>query len=211
MTSQFTDFEIIRAAGIEEIPAAARILLGAFDGNENARLGLGYARAFLRSFINTESRALHVARENGRVIGFAASERSDLRAERYRQLRPAAAAAFLRRPWLLANPDVFRMVRQRLTLDDDDRLPLSWFLTLIAVDPETQGRGIGRRLLSEFEDEGRRRGFDRATLFVRTDNSRARGLYERAGWRERAGADGVRAIYETPLAVERSQPIARAR
>ena len=53
----------------------------------------------------------------------------------------------------------------------------------LAVAPEHQGRGIGRRLLRAAIDEARARGARRLTLRVLGHNLPARGLYEAAGFR----------------------------
>lgn len=53
----------------------------------------------------------------------------------------------------------------------------------LAVAPEAEGRGYGRRLLAAAEAETRRRGCDRVRLEVRADNARAAALYDAAGYR----------------------------
>jgi ribosomal-protein-alanine N-acetyltransferase len=53
----------------------------------------------------------------------------------------------------------------------------------IAVTSKAAGGGIGSRLLSAAEDAARRRGADRLHLEVRAGNTKAVGLYERAGYR----------------------------
>ena len=53
----------------------------------------------------------------------------------------------------------------------------------IAVVPEHRGKGIGRALLTAIEDEARRRGCAKITLEVRSDNTLARDLYRRCGFR----------------------------
>lgn len=52
----------------------------------------------------------------------------------------------------------------------------------IAVDPEQQGHGLGRRLLTQLTDEARGAGADALLLEVRADNEPARNLYLRAGF-----------------------------
>jgi ribosomal-protein-alanine N-acetyltransferase len=52
----------------------------------------------------------------------------------------------------------------------------------LAVDPDYQGRGIGRRLMNYILDEGRRRSMTSAMLEVRPSNVRARALYESFGF-----------------------------
>ncbi len=52
------------------------------------------------------------------------------------------------------------------------------------VDPDYQGRGIGRHLLEAGLGYLRRRGHEKVGLWVGEKNARARRLYERAGFRE---------------------------
>ncbi len=53
----------------------------------------------------------------------------------------------------------------------------------LAVDPDVQGRGVGRALLEAAKAEVVRRGADRLTLRVLGGNATARRLYARAGFR----------------------------
>jgi ribosomal protein S18 acetylase RimI-like enzyme len=59
-------------------------------------------------------------------------------------------------------------------------------LYAINVDPEYWGRGLGRELLSEVTHELAAFG-DTAVLWVVTENTRARDLYESAGWVDDGG------------------------
>jgi len=54
-------------------------------------------------------------------------------------------------------------------------------LLLLAVDPDSQGKGIGRQLLSNFIEESRRQGASRIHLEVRDGNS-AIEVYRAAGF-----------------------------
>lgn len=53
---------------------------------------------------------------------------------------------------------------------------------LVAEEPSAQGRGLGGRLLEATEAWARDRGFRRITLKVFGTNTRARALYEKAGY-----------------------------
>jgi ribosomal protein S18 acetylase RimI-like enzyme len=53
----------------------------------------------------------------------------------------------------------------------------------IAVRPAARGRGIGRQLLAAIEADARELGCCKVTLEVRSDNHRAKALYEDAGFR----------------------------
>lgn len=57
-----------------------------------------------------------------------------------------------------------------------------WAIEGLAVHPDAQGHGIGRRLVDAAVDEVRRRGGRRVTLHVLGGNAGARRLYETAGF-----------------------------
>lgn len=54
----------------------------------------------------------------------------------------------------------------------------------LAVDPDYQGRGIGKRLADECLDGLRRAGIPRAMILVAEDNPRARTFWRICGWEE---------------------------
>jgi ribosomal protein S18 acetylase RimI-like enzyme len=57
------------------------------------------------------------------------------------------------------------------------------YLYALRIKPAFQSRGLGTRMLIAAEIELRRRGMDTASIGVEKDNSRARALYERQGYR----------------------------
>ncbi|MFM7325620.1 MAG: GNAT family N-acetyltransferase [Nodosilinea sp.] len=72
-------------------------------------------------------------------------------------------------------------------------------LTLLAVDPAYQQRGLGQWLLMRLLMDARQRGLDRATLEVRCSNQVAILLYQGLGFqvlgpRQRSYADGEAAL-----------------
>src|ERR1700682_15424 len=58
----------------------------------------------------------------------------------------------------------------------------------LAVDPDYQGRGIGKRLVDECLKGLRRTGVKRAMILVDEENPRGREFWKRAGWAEQHGA-----------------------
>lgn len=56
-------------------------------------------------------------------------------------------------------------------------------LYCLAVDPRRRGEGFGAAVLRALVDDARRHGVTRLWLQVRAENTAARGLYERAGFR----------------------------
>ena len=57
------------------------------------------------------------------------------------------------------------------------------YVSILAVAQDAEGQGVGRALLKAAEDWGRSKRFAKLTLAVFTDNRRAKGFYERQGWR----------------------------
>ncbi|GLW31937.1 GNAT family N-acetyltransferase [Actinoplanes regularis] len=55
-------------------------------------------------------------------------------------------------------------------------------LVYFAVDPESWGAGVGRRLLTHVDDLARLAGIGSLELWVIDDNERAIQVYERSGW-----------------------------
>jgi len=54
----------------------------------------------------------------------------------------------------------------------------------IAILPEYRSRGIGTRLIASAEKMARERGFREVCVGVDIENTRARSLYERLGYRD---------------------------
>jgi GNAT superfamily N-acetyltransferase len=69
--------------------------------------------------------------------------------------------------------------------DEDGQARLG-MLYAIHVDPDHQGGGVGRALMSDAQEAIRAAGYPRAALWVLERNERARRFYERGGW----SADG---------------------
>jgi ribosomal-protein-alanine N-acetyltransferase len=67
-------------------------------------------------------------------------------------------------------------------------------LLTLAVDPALQHQGHGRRLLTAFEAESRKRGATETLLEVAATNTNARALYKTAGYTE----SGRRPRYYSP-------------
>ncbi len=58
----------------------------------------------------------------------------------------------------------------------------SYYLCAMGVAPSFRGRGVGAALMEAAMAKGRELGYDRVSLLVSGDNSRARALYERFGF-----------------------------
>lgn len=65
-------------------------------------------------------------------------------------------------------------------LEEDD----SYYICGMALFPEHRGRGIGTRLLALAEEHARDKGFEKVSLIVFEQNTGAKQLYDRTGYRE---------------------------
>ncbi|MCC6862438.1 MAG: GNAT family N-acetyltransferase [Bryobacterales bacterium] len=109
-----------------------------------------------------------------------------------RKNRGYLAAQLLMRGGLLRNPEfrsragqAVRLVLPRKPADPQAR-PAgkgeTFGILSIAVDPASQGCGVGRRLMQACEAIARERGFAGMELTVAVDNHQAIRFYEREGW-----------------------------
>ena len=71
----------------------------------------------------------------------------------------------------------------------------SYYISGMALLPEHRGRGIGARLLQLAEEQAREQGYKALSLIVFEQNSGAKRLYERYGYREVKRAT----VYPHPL------------
>lgn len=74
-----------------------------------------------------------------------------------------------------------------IRIGTDPEEPAAGHVYSLYVHPNTQGLGVGTRLLAAADDRFRRDGMDEATLWVFTANAAARGFYSRLGWQPDGG------------------------
>ncbi|HKI85669.1 MAG TPA: GNAT family N-acetyltransferase [Thermoanaerobaculia bacterium] len=179
--------------GDDLLAGVASIHLEAFNGYMNARLGSGYARAFLRWFMNDPQALALVARQgNGVLAGYVVGALEPYGKRLTRSILPAAAIALAARPWLLLDRRMVRTILGRLHLLPAGRTeqrekpvlesPVA-SLVGIGVAPSARRVGAGSALVAAFEDEARELGARSLRLSVYEDNLAALALYERCGWR----------------------------
>lgn len=103
-------------------------------------------------------------------------------------------------PWLIAAPffcerislawNVLRR-RSNLAVSQPQTPPVKSFgILAIAVDPQIQGAGFGKRLMAETEKLAVERGFSRLHLTVDINNTQAIAFYQRLGWQKSPTSDG---------------------
>jgi len=151
-------------------------------------LGRGFLREFYGSFSGNPEGIGFVAADgdSGRVIGVVvgpvkpAGYFKRLLVRRWWAFCLHSAAAVLKRPTIV--PRLVRAVVYRG--DAPEQGPERALLSSIAVDPEVQRSGAGRRLVQVFLDEAAQRGCPGVYLTTdRVDNDAVNAFYERLGWR----------------------------
>jgi ribosomal protein S18 acetylase RimI-like enzyme len=103
-------------------------------------------------------------------------------------------------PWLIATP----FFRERISLawnilrrrsytivSQPETQGRSFGILAIAVDPLSQGAGLGKRLMTEIEKIAFGRGFANLHLTVDINNTQAVAFYQNQGWRKLLASDGV--------------------
>jgi ribosomal protein S18 acetylase RimI-like enzyme len=138
--------------------------------------------------------ALMGAWDRDQLVGFCAAGTFRGALSGYlRENRVYLALRLLTHPWLATNEIVRDRVRTGMTVmvryrrrrkpaAQPPAAPPRFGVLAIATDPEAQGGGVGRALMSEAEERARRIGFDRMVLSVHPHNHRAVRFYEGLGW-----------------------------
>ncbi|MEO8626444.1 MAG: GNAT family N-acetyltransferase [Candidatus Limnocylindrales bacterium] len=74
---------------------------------------------------------------------------------------------------------------------DEAAPPLTGEVYAMYVLPDCWDRGVGRTLLAHAEHDLVDHGYSEAEMWILSDNDRARGFYEKAGWRADGGIKRV--------------------
>lgn len=179
----------IRSATRDDIAAIAEVHIVSFRGYVLTRLGKGFLRGYYSTVLDHPHGILLVAEQTGKVVGFAAGFGDP---PGFSRLLRSRTAAFL--PHILAgllrNPGIVLIVLQN-ALGVFRGRPVGYTpdpqdveFSSVAVVPELQGQGVGRRLIEAFIEEARKQGVPGLYLTTDTDNNdHANRLYQRSGFR----------------------------
>ncbi len=147
-------------------------------GADSARKARRLLAALFRSPVNRFSyRLSDVAVVSGRVVGLILSYPTRLKAI----IELPTAADLIRFGGLL---HFLRIVHRSLPfIPAKESEGEAWFISNLAVSPEYQGQGIGRRLLETIAARARAQGLRALALTVDVENERAISFYRRLGFR----------------------------
>lgn len=176
----------VRPATLADVPQIAALFGRAFD---DYRRGLGVDADRLAAFWfpSLEARVPHTTvaeTDGGRIAGFIITVSPGVE-ETYGgpgtfRKRLALMRHTFRTSWLWRMPALFipmGLAYARRHAHKDEH-----YISLVAVDPDLQGRGIGQALLRAAEDEARAAGAVAILLHTAATNTRARAAYARAGY-----------------------------
>lgn len=190
----------IREIQVENLPRVTEIHLHAFQDRALSSLGKEAVRRYYEWLLTGPHDAIALgAFEGQNLIGycFAGLFRGALSGF-LRKNRWYLILQVLSRPWLLGNS----LIRDRIKtafkwlytragrgkssspMRGDAPREKSFGVLAIAVDPFTQRKGVGQRLMEETEKIAQQRGFKKLNLSVATDNLKAISFYEKLGWRK---------------------------
>lgn len=185
----------IRLAALHpaDIDAVVALHQAAFPSFFLSQLGTPFLRNFYAGFLTDPTSVTTVARANGRVVGAVVGTTAPggffrrLLGRRLLGFALASAQAVLRDP-----RRTLRLLRAVTYRGEAGERVSGALLSSICVDPLSEGRGIGRRLLTEWCTTARDLGATRAYLTTdAVDNSAVNAFYERSGWT-------LTASFETP-------------
>jgi GNAT superfamily N-acetyltransferase len=167
-----------------------------FPTNVVTRFGTALLRGYYTSFVASPHAVAYVAEVNGQVVGYLVGI---VRLGRHRRrllrrhailLAPAAALGAIARPRLAVALVRARLARRaagrRAEVRDPEAggahtEPFVAVLSHVAVARSHRGLGLGAALVEKFEQEAMATGVTRLCLAT-TEESGARGFYERRGW-----------------------------
>ena len=191
---------LIRQLESKNLPEVARLHQKAFRESALSRLGLEPIRRYYAwQFTGPHScYAVGAYDEHDALVGFcfAGIFRGSLTGFLASNKR-FLIRWVLTHPWLIVSPLVIDRIKMAFRLFAGKRAPVPstyiskyphFGILSIATDPEKQGMGIGKLIMSDVEREALARGFTRMQLTVHPTNMQAVIFYERCGW-ERVNDD----------------------
>jgi ribosomal protein S18 acetylase RimI-like enzyme len=162
----------IRRARVEDLPSIVDLHMRAFPGFFLSTLGHRFLLEVYRGFLNDSHGRIFVAETDGTVVGFVAGTLApdsffrNLLLCRWFVFAWSASGAILRRPRATI-PRLLSALRYRG--ERPSRLESAALLSSIAVEPDSNGLGIGKMLLTAYREEARVEG--RRYVYLTTDRN----------------------------------------
>ena len=186
MVAPHTAQVAVRSATADDLPGIAAVFGRAFEDYQRG-LGVGpdgLARLWESSLAGRLSSTRVAVLPDGRLAGFITTVKPG-ETERYGQ-RGEASRRFTRWRQTIGWKGFWRppalFIPMGLAYAQRHSRRNELYVSLIAVDPPLQGRGVGQALLGAAEEEGRASGAAAVLLHTASTNEPARRAYARAGY-----------------------------
>jgi len=164
----------------------SHILFGTKDLNKIENY---FAKLWVEKDDRLSSRYSHVIRENGKAIGLISCSEGDLTTKliwpsfiEFLKVDPGIIFFALKHLNYL-----YSIFTVREAFEDE------YYIFVLAVMPEYQGKGIGGKLIQFAEETAKRKGFKKVSLLVNANNLNAIEFYENHGFKK------VELINKAPL------------
>lgn len=177
----------------------------AFPKSFSTQLGLSYLIKNFEWYIASENSFLIKVEIKNKVVGYCGGMLIDNKTTKgstssiMQYTFKAAILALAKKPWLCLNKEVrgninlilknivaklgfFKKELNRPKAHSASR-KISLGLVVIGTLPENRGQGLGYRLLTQFEQEARKRNAEQLHLSVKKSNVDAIRSYSRSGWK----------------------------
>ena len=196
----------LRLSEMADLGAIAKCHMRVFPSALASHLGPAFVSKMLEWYLVSERGVLFQLNVDGRPVGYCGGIKVDQPGlpGAFTSISQYAFWTFvrsiLRKPWLVFHRDnlkrhrvILRNILIRFHLKRAATVPAEsivkdfkrcWWIVVVGVDPDFQGKGLGSKLLCEFERLARADGMDCIQLSVKPTNQQAINSYQRNGWEE---------------------------
>lgn len=180
-----------------DIAAIKNIHIAAFPNRALSFLGEGAVSSYYDILLKHPRFCLRIGAFDGtRLVGYlVGGDMKGITRTFVRKNLHRLALHVFTHPWLLTKPIVRDRINMTLKMLRDKkphpapsvpkigRIPKTFSILVIAVDPFSQCKGIGKKLMLCAEQVAEKNGYDRLMLSVDADNTNAIGFYEHLNWK----------------------------
>ena len=188
----------------QDLKAIAVCHKNAFPTALSSAMGIQFVTRMLDWYLVNDHAFLFHLEVDGKVIGYCGGIKVDgtqatgSASGMAQHSFGAAVSAFLKKPWLLFHREIrrkYKLIGRNILYklkfaNPGNNTPISEVpllphvgLVVIGIDPDFQGQGYSRRILEEFETQGKLLGANSLRLTVLSNNTRAINAYKKSGWK----------------------------
>jgi ribosomal protein S18 acetylase RimI-like enzyme len=184
----------VRELASNDLPEVIPLHKTAFQNSLGVGLGDHYVSAFLNWFLSNSTAIKLGCTKNKRLVGYVFGSPDGYTTKLNHDLFGTVVLSILTHPWLIVRSNFVAQIPSRLRSllgisrsasegHPNNSLPV-YKLVGIGTDPAFRRLGIGRNLVTSFEDCVWSEGYKEIHLSVYRDNQAAQALYASCGWRE---------------------------